>query len=245
MHRRSFIVDSNRVIIHSSFVHAQVREKIAGKLAGLRTASDALRAKHSAQDDERAAAADAAARLLAAKEETAKVRSERREGRRRRADAISSEIATCAVSDRALGELNTRLDQQREAFEDKQRDATSSTVRFFLLIFERAMRMTVFYIYICTDRRRPRREVPRTRGARQETPAASIGAGPRRRRGRGRAQTSAQTRGTLRQRGAHGGVVGGEEARDARRLRRRRRHTGEFTFLIFVYSGDLIDDVFI
>ena len=128
MHRRSFIVDSNRVIIHSSFVHAQVREKIAGKLAGLRTASDALRAKHSAQDDERAAAADAAARLLAAKEETAKVRSERREGRRRRADAISSEIATCAVSDRALGELNTRLDQQREAFEDKQRDATSSTI---------------------------------------------------------------------------------------------------------------------
>jgi DNA repair protein RAD50 len=105
-----------------------VREKIAGKLAGLRTASDALRAKHSAQDDERAAAADAAARLLAAKEETAKVRSERREGRRRRADAISSEIATCAVSDRALGELNTRLDQQREAFEDKQRDATSSTI---------------------------------------------------------------------------------------------------------------------
>ena len=145
MHRRSFIVDSNRVIIHSSFVHAQVREKIAGKLAGLRTASDALRAKHSAQDDERAAAADAAARLLAAKEETAKVRSERREGRRRRADAISSEIATCAVSDRALGELNTRLDQQREAFEDKQRDATSSTVRVFLLIFERAMRMTVFF----------------------------------------------------------------------------------------------------
>lgn len=148
MHRRSFIVDSNRVIIHSSFVHAQVREKIAGKLAGLRTASDALRAKHSAQDDERAAAADAAARLLAAKEETAKVRSERREGRRRRADAISSEIATCAVSDRALGELNTRLDQQREAFEDKQRDATSSTVRFFLLIFERAMRMTVIFIYM-------------------------------------------------------------------------------------------------
>jgi len=145
MHRRSFIVDSNRVIIHSSFVHAQVREKIAGKLAGLRTASDALRAKHSAQDDERAAAADAAARLLAAKEETAKVRSERREGRRRRADAISSEIATCAVSDRALGELNTRLDQQREAFEDKQRDATSSTVRVFLLILERAMRMTVFF----------------------------------------------------------------------------------------------------
>ena len=229
MHRRSFIVDSNRVIIHSSFVHAQVREKIAGKLAGLRTASDALRAKHSAQDDERAAAADAAARLLAAKEETAKVRSERREGRRRRADAISSEIATCAVSDRALGELNTRLDQQREAFEDKQRDATSSTVRFFLLIFERAMRMTV-YIYTCTDRRRPRREVPRTRGARQETPAASIGAGPRRRRGRGRAQTSAQTRGTLRQGGAHGGVVGGEEARDARRLRRRRRHPGEIIF---------------
>ena len=123
-----------------------MREKIAGKLAGLRTASDALRAKHSAQDDERAAAADAAARLLAAKEETAKVRSERREGRRRRADAISSEIATCAVSDRALGELNTRLDQQREAFEDKQRDATSSTVRFFLLIFERAMRMTVFFL---------------------------------------------------------------------------------------------------
>ena len=146
MHRRSFIVDSNRVIIHSSFVHAQVREKIAGKLAGLRTASDALRAKHRAQDDERAAAADAAARLLAAKEETAKVRSERREGRRRRADAISSEIATCAVSDRALGELNTRLDQQREAFEDKQRDATSSTVRFFLLIFERAMRMTVLFL---------------------------------------------------------------------------------------------------
>ena len=161
------------------------------------------------------------------------------------ADAISSEIATCAVSDRALGELNTRLDQQREAFEDKQRDATSSTVRFFLLIFERAMRMTVFFMYTCTDRRRPRREVPRTGGARQETPAASIGAGPRRRRGRGRAQTSAQTRGTLRQRGAHGGVVGGEEARDARRLRRRRRRPGEFTFLIFVYSGDLIDDVFI
>ena len=136
-----------------------------------------------------------------------------------------------------------RLDQQREAFEDKQRDATSSTVRFFLLIFERAMRMTVF-MYICTDRRRPRREVPRTRGARQETSAASIGAGPRRRRGRGRAQTSAQTRGTLRQGGTHGGVVGGEEARDARRLRRRRRHTGEFIFLIFICSGDWIDDVF-
>ncbi len=122
-----------------------------------------------------------------------------------------------------------RLDQQREAFEDKQRDATSSTVRFFFLLFERAMRMTVF-MYICTDRRRPRREVPRTRGARQETSAASIGAGPRRRRGRGRAQTSAQTRGTLRQGGTHGGVVGGEEARDARRLRRRRRRPGEMTF---------------
>ena len=39
-----------------------------------------------------------------------------------------------------------RLDQQREAFEDKQRDATSSTVRVFLLIFERAMRMTVFFL---------------------------------------------------------------------------------------------------
>ena len=84
--------------------------------------------------------------------------------------------------------------------------------------------------HVLHDRRRPRREVPRTRGARQETSAASIGAGPRRRRGRGRAQTSAQTRGTLRQGGAHGGVVGGEEARDARRLRRRRRHPGEIIF---------------
>jgi len=106
----------------------KVRANIAAKLVGLRAAADALRAKHSAEDDERTAAADAAARKLAAKEEAVRVRSERRDSRRRRAEQISAEIAACALSDRAVDDLNARLVQQRTAFEDKQRDATSSTI---------------------------------------------------------------------------------------------------------------------
>ena len=62
-----------------------MRAKIAAKLVGLRAAADALRAKHSAEDDERTAAADAAARKLAAKEEAVRVRS---------SDAIAAEGAS-------------------------------------------------------------------------------------------------------------------------------------------------------
>jgi len=69
-----------------------VRANIAAKLVGLRAAADALRAKHSAEDDERTAAADAAARKLAAKEEAVRVRSERRDSRRR----CVSTLFTCS-----------------------------------------------------------------------------------------------------------------------------------------------------
>ena len=113
------------------------------------------------------------------------------------------------MSDRAVDDLNARLVQQRTAFEDKQVNTRTIPAFLALSLFKNhrlchcpsdclssPARRDVVH-----DRGRSRHQVPRTRGPRPKPPATQVGARPRRRRGRERAQASTEARGALLRRG--------------------------------------------